>query len=122
MVGVFYPYFNDTAWMNWDMWGESYPIPNAQPYLKPGDLVTPETVIGVMSSMGSCFEIDAMAEGVFCEYLVPERTWVEWHQPLACIRITHPPLNVTLPVAEVASPQSASSANAVTADILRTIP
>ncbi|HYV24392.1 MAG TPA: TIR domain-containing protein [Pyrinomonadaceae bacterium] len=91
IVGRFYPYLNMTAWMNWDQYGDSYPIPNAKPYLMPGDLVTPNSTIGVISAMGTYSEIDALVEGVFEEYLVPEHTEVEYEQPLARIRVSGVP-------------------------------
>ena len=59
--------------------------PEAQPFVKVGDKVTPDTVVGIIEAMKVMNEIKAEKSGVIKEILVENGQPVEYGQPLLVI-------------------------------------
>ncbi|NLF18069.1 MAG: acetyl-CoA carboxylase biotin carboxyl carrier protein [Lentisphaerae bacterium] len=58
------------------------PSPDAQPFVKPGDKVGPETVVCIVEAMKVMNEVKAEVSGVIRRVLVENGTPVEFGQPL----------------------------------------
>ncbi len=58
------------------------PSPDAQPFVKPGDKVGPETVVCIVEAMKVMNEVKAEVSGVIRRILVENGTPVEFGQPL----------------------------------------
>ncbi len=58
------------------------PAPDAEPYVKVGDKVTPETVVCIVEAMKVMNEIKAEVSGTIVEVLVENAQPVEFDQPL----------------------------------------
>lgn len=65
------------------------PSPNAAPYVAVGDVVTPETIVGLIEAMKVFNEIPADIHGVITGILVANESGVEYGQPL--FRLGRPP-------------------------------
>lgn len=61
------------------------PSPDATPYAKVGDVVTPETVVCIIEAMKVMNEVKAETSGVVKDILVSDGTAVEYGQPLLVI-------------------------------------
>ena len=66
MVGTFY----------------SSPSPNAEPFVKVGDSVDPDTVVGIIEAMKVMNEIKSDVKGTIKKVLVSAGEAVEFDQPL----------------------------------------
>jgi len=62
------------------------PSPDAQPFLKPGQEINPDTVVCIIEAMKVMNEIKAEAKGVITQVLVENAKPVEFGQPLFKIR------------------------------------
>ncbi|MGW2225662.1 acetyl-CoA carboxylase biotin carboxyl carrier protein [Streptomyces formicae] len=61
------------------------PQPDAPPFVKPGDAVTPGQQIGVVEAMKLMTPVSAQTAGLVAELLVPDGEPVEFGQPLLAI-------------------------------------
>ena len=64
------------------------PSPEAEPYVKEGDPVAPETVLCIIEAMKVMNEIPAGASGIVREILVKNGESVEFGQPIFRIEVT----------------------------------
>ena len=58
------------------------PDPKAEPFVKVGSKVTPNTVVCILEAMKLFSEIEAEVEGEITEILVKDGEFVEFGQPL----------------------------------------
>ena len=58
------------------------PDPKAEPFVKVGSKVTPNTVVCILEAMKLFSEIEAEVEGEITEILVNDGEFVEFGQPL----------------------------------------
>lgn len=87
-LGVFWPYFNNYyAVTHYTGWSNSKARPDAEPYVKPGDIVKPGTVICSIDGLGGIPEVETPVGGVFVKYLLEPGDPVEYYQPVARIRV-----------------------------------
>jgi acetyl-CoA carboxylase biotin carboxyl carrier protein len=63
------------------------PEPGAAPFIQVGDRVTPDTTIGLIEVMKVFNAVSAGVEGEVLSILVEEGEFVEFDQPLACVRV-----------------------------------
>ena len=64
--------------------------PDADPYVKGGDVVEPETIICIIEAMKVMNEIKAEMHGEIVDILVENGDVIEFGQPLFLIRVTKP--------------------------------
>src|SRR5690606_6025000 len=62
------------------------PSPDAAPYVKKGDKVTPETIVCIVEAMKLFNEIEAEVSGEIVEVLVEDGQLVEYGQPLFLVK------------------------------------
>jgi len=67
------------------------PSPEADPFVNPGDHVTPDQVVCIIEAMKVMNEIKAEVEGEVVRFLVENGESVEYGQPLLVVRRTGPP-------------------------------
>lgn len=78
----------DTVTFNSPMVGTFYraTAPDAEPFVEPGDHITPETTICIIEAMKVFNEIRAEMAGTIVEVLADNAEGVEYNQPLFLIR------------------------------------
>lgn len=64
------------------------PAPDADPYVKVGDIVSPGTVLCIVEAMKLMNEIESDVSGKIVKILVENATPVEYNQPLFLIEVT----------------------------------
>lgn len=63
------------------------PSPDADPYVKAGDIITEETIVCIVEAMKLFNEIEAEVKGEIVEILVENGQLVEYGQPLFLVKV-----------------------------------
>ena len=63
------------------------PKPGDAPFVKPGDLVSPETVIGIIEVMKLMNHVSAGVSGIVLEIVAPSGQLVEHGDPLIRVKV-----------------------------------